>query len=211
MPKQLTALVPQIPPEICTVMSMAASLETLMTSGKEKRELKTKILLGVTQLTGAQESSLLVEPGEIGSLRDQWSQHAEGTGRAVQLKSVPNGPQGLSVKMTELQSQGSFLFRLSIALNQFGVSISSARGEGQWRDRRTAGTGKVKTLRVCAGFNFWVSFSIVVCMALCSAFVLETVWTIQGCFCNCWAALTQSQGLFCSSPHQWGGWGCTGS
>lgn len=146
MPKQLTALVPQIPPEICTVMSMAASLETLMTSGKEKKELKTKILLGVTQLTGAQESSLLIEPGEIGSLRDQWSQHAEGTGRAVQLKSVPNGPQGLSVKMTELQSQGSFLFRLSIALNQFRHVYQlcqgrrTAKGQKNSRDRKGENT-----------------------------------------------------------------------
>lgn len=70
MPKLVTALVSQIPPKICTVMSMAASLQTLMISGNEKRELKTKILLRVAQLTGARETSLLVEKGEVGSLRD---------------------------------------------------------------------------------------------------------------------------------------------
>ena len=48
-------------------------------------------------------------------------------------------------------------------------------------------------------------------MGLCSGFVLKTVLIIQGCFRYCWAALTQSQGLFCSPPHQRAGWGCTRS
>ena len=38
-------------------------------------------------------------------------------------------------------------------------------------------------------------------MGLCFGFVLETVLITQGCFRYCWAVLTQSQGLFCFSPH----------
>lgn len=37
---------------------------------------------------------------------------------------------------------------------------------------------------------------------LCFGLVLKRVlMTIQRCFQYCWAVLTQSQGLFCSSPH----------
>ena len=39
-------------------------------------------------------------------------------------------------------------------------------------------------------------------MGLCSGFVLKTVLLTQGYFSDCWSALTQSQGLFCFSPHQ---------
>ena len=42
---------------------------------------------------------------------------------------------------------------------------------------------------------------IIASMGLCFGFVLETVLIIQGCFHYCWAVLTQSQGLFCLSPH----------
>ena len=38
-------------------------------------------------------------------------------------------------------------------------------------------------------------------MGLCFGFVLKTVLITQGCFRYCWAVLTQSQGLFCFSPH----------
>lgn len=69
-------------------------------------------------------------------MRDQRPEHAEGTGRTVQLESGSLGPQGLFAKITELQSQGSFLLRLSTALKQCGVSVSSAKGEGQQRDSR---------------------------------------------------------------------------
>ena len=50
-------------------------------------------------------------------------------------------------------------------------------------------------------------------MGLHPGFVLETVLIIQGCFHYCWAALTQSQGLFLfiTPPCQWAGWGCTRS
>ena len=42
-------------------------------------------------------------------------------------------------------------------------------------------------------------FLIVASMGLSFGFVLETVLITQGCFSYCWAVLTQSQGLFCSS------------
>ena len=44
-------------------------------------------------------------------------------------------------------------------------------------------------------------FFTVASMGLCFGFVLKTVFMIQGCFSYCWAALTQSQGLFCFSHH----------
>ena len=44
-------------------------------------------------------------------------------------------------------------------------------------------------------------FFIVASMGMCFAFVLRTVLIAQGCFSYCWAVLTQSQGLCCSSPH----------
>jgi len=44
-------------------------------------------------------------------------------------------------------------------------------------------------------------FFIAASMELCCGFVLETVLIIQGCFSYCWAALKQTQGLFCSSRH----------
>ena len=43
-------------------------------------------------------------------------------------------------------------------------------------------------------------------MGLCFGFVLRTVLITQGCFCYCWAVLTQSQGLFCSSHHPTSEW-----
>ena len=43
-------------------------------------------------------------------------------------------------------------------------------------------------------------------MRLCSGFVLKTVLIIQRCFSHCWAVLTQSQGLFCFSPHPTSEW-----
>ena len=38
-------------------------------------------------------------------------------------------------------------------------------------------------------------------MGLWFGSVLRTVLITQGCFCYCWAVLTQSQGLFCFSHH----------
>jgi len=37
-------------------------------------------------------------------------------------------------------------------------------------------------------------------MRLCFGFLQKTLLTTQGCFSHCWAVLTHSQGLFCSSP-----------
>ena len=44
-------------------------------------------------------------------------------------------------------------------------------------------------------------FFIVAGMGLRFGFVLKTVLITQGCFHYCRAVLTQSQGLFCVSPH----------
>lgn len=41
--------------------------------------------------------------------------------------------------------------------------------------------------------------------------VLEAALVIQGHFSYHWEALTQSQGVFCSSAHQQRGWGCQDS
>ena len=71
-------------------------------------------------------------------------------------------------------------------------------------------------LRCCLllGFTYTLSCSFVLVLAgieliffivastgLCFGFVLKTVLIIQGCFHYCRAVLTQSQGLFCFSPH----------
>ena len=52
-------------------------------------------------------------------------------------------------------------------------------------------------------------FFIAAGMGLCVRFLLETVLVIEGCFSRCRAVLTQSQGLFCFSTHQWITWGCS--
>ena len=70
-------------------------------------------------------------------------------------------------------------------------------------------TARYAFVLVLAGIE--LIFCIVASMGLCFGFVLKTVLIIQGCFRYCWAALTQSQGLFCSPPHQRAGWGCTRS
>ena len=54
-------------------------------------------------------------------------------------------------------------------------------------------------------------FFIAASMGLYFGFVLKTVMIIQLCFRYCWAVLTHSWSLFCCSPHQRAGWGCTRS
>jgi len=44
-------------------------------------------------------------------------------------------------------------------------------------------------------------FFAVASIGLCFTFVLKTVLISQGWFSHCWAVLTESQGLFCFSPH----------
>ena len=56
----------------------------------------------------------------------------------------------------------------------------------------------LKIYVVLAGIE--LIFFIVASMGLCFGFVQRTVLITQGCFRYCWAVLTQSQGLFCSSP-----------
>jgi len=52
-------------------------------------------------------------------------------------------------------------------------------------------------LLVLAGME--LNLFVVASMGLCFGFILNTVLVTQGCFGCCWAVLTQSQGLFCSS------------
>ena len=59
---------------------------------------------------------------------------------------------------------------------------------------------------VLTGMEF--IFFIVTSMRLYFGFVLETVLIIQGCFCCCWAVLTESRPLLLlTPPHQRVGWG----
>lgn len=53
----------------------------------------------------------------------------------------------------------------------------------------------------CAGL-VWSrgNFLPVISMGLCFALVLKTVLITQGCFCYCWAVLTQSQSFSASHP-----------
>ena len=65
-----------------------------------------------------------------------------------------------------------------------------------------------KRWQKCAGFD-WVNFLHSSWYGAMFWICAENSADTQRCFSSCWAVLNQSQGLFCFSSHQWGGWGCT--
>ena len=88
---------------------------------------------------------------------------------------------------------------LKILMDKTLFSYSCMHVKGENLNIWTLSTFVLTNMLVLSGTE--LIFFLVASMGLCFGFVLKTVFIIQGCFSYCWAVLTQSQGLFCSSPH----------
>lgn len=102
---------------------------------------------------------------------------------------------------------GAFIISMQHICNTHDVITIYDFGKGK---NCCAVIARERSVVILAGIKL-ISFTIT-CIGLCCGFtMLISVLIIEACFCYCWAALTQHQGFFYSSPHQWGGWGYTKS